>query len=139
MFSEINKYKNSGHFFFKKGDKLSVVSKDVPNLPGIYYILKLAKGKIELVYIGKSGTMHKDGNFGDQMLKKRINNKQEKQIKRQDYFDRKMQEEKIDALDIYWFVTFDDKYQDLPGYVEGLLLQRYFEVHGTLPPWNKEF
>ena len=46
-----------------------------------------------------------------------------------------MQEEKkIDALDIYWFVTFDDKNKILPGYVEGLLLKRYFEVHGTLPP-----
>lgn len=138
MFSEINKYKKNGHFFFKKGDKLSVASKDVPNMPGIYYIIQLANGRIELVYIGKSGTMHQDGNFGNQKLKKRINNKHEG-IKRQDYFDQKLQQEQIDALDIYWFVTFDEKHQDLPGYVEGLLLQRYFEVHGTLPPWNKEF
>lgn len=138
MFAETNKYKNNGHFFFKKGDKLSVVSKDVPNLPGIYYIIKLAKGRIELVYIGKSGTMHQDGNFGDQMLKVRINNKYDG-VKRQQYFDQKFQEEQIEALDIYWFVTFDEKHKDLPGYVEGLLLQRYFEVHDTLPPWNKEF
>ena len=84
--------------------------------------------------------MHKDGNFGDQDVKRnRINNKQEKQIKRQDYFDRKCKKKKIDALDIYWFVTFDDKISRLPGYVEGLLLQRYFEVHGTLHLRNKEF
>lgn len=139
MFSETKKYKHNGHFFFKKGDTLSLVSKDVPNLPGVYYIIKLAKGKVELVYIGKSGTMHQDGTFGSQMLKKRINNKQEKKIKRQDYFDQKVQEEQIDALDIYWYVTYDEKHQDLPSYVEGLLLQRYFEVHGTLPLWNKEF
>lgn len=138
MFSETNKYKNNGHFFFKKGDKLSVVSKDVPNLLGIYYIIKLAKEKVELVYIGKSGTMHQDGTFGSQMLKKRINNKYEG-IKRQQYFDQKIEEEQVDALDIYWFVTYDEKHQDLPGYVEAFLLQRYFEVHGTLPPWNKEF
>ena len=138
MFPETNKYKNNGHFFFKKGDKLSVVSKDVPNLPGIYYIIKLAKGRVELVYIGKSGTKHQDGNFGDQMLKKRINNKHEG-IKRQDYFDQKLQQEQIEALDIYWFVTFDEKHKDLPSYVEGLLLQRHFEVHGRLPLWNKEF
>lgn len=138
MFSETKKYKNNGHFFFKKGDALSESSKDVPNLPGIYYIIKLAKGRVELVYIGKSGTMYQYGTFGSQMLKGRINNKHEG-IKRQQYFDQKLQEEQIDALDIYWFVTYDEKHQDLPGYVEGLLLQRYFEVHGSLPPWNKEF
>lgn len=138
MFDETIKYKNNGHFFFKKGDKLSEVSKDVLKLPGVYYIIKLSKGRIELVYIGKSGTMHRDGNFGDQMLNNRIKNKQEG-IKRQEYFEQKLQSEQIDALDIYWFVTFDDKHKDLPGYVEGLLLQRYFEVNGKLPPWNKEF
>jgi hypothetical protein len=138
MFSETNKYKNNGHFFFKKGDKLSIASKGIPDLPGVYYIIKLANGRIELVYIGKSGTMHQNGKFGDQMLKKRINNKHEG-IKRQQYFDQKLHEEKIDALDIYWFVTFDDENKDLPGYVEGLLLQRYFELFGTLPHWNKEF
>ena len=90
------------------------------------------------MYIGKSGTKHQDGNFGDQMLKKRINNKHEG-IKRQDYFDQKLQQEQIEALDIYWFVTFDEKHKDLPSYVEGLLLQRHFEVHGRLPLWNKEF
>jgi hypothetical protein len=82
--------------------------------------------------------MCQDGNFGDQMLKKRINNKHEG-INRQQYFDQKLQKEQIDALDIYWFVTYDSHYRDLPGYVEGLIIQRYFEVHDTLPPWNKEF
>ncbi|MDZ4070817.1 MAG: hypothetical protein U1C70_03235 [Sediminibacterium sp.] len=138
MFDEIKKYENSGHFFFKKGDILSIASKEIPNLPGVYYIIKIAKERIELVYIGKSGTMRQDGNFGDQMLKRRINNKYDG-VKRQQYFDQKLQEEKIEALDIYWFVTYDEKHMDLPGYVEGLLLQRFFEVHGTLPPWNKEF
>lgn len=138
MFSETNKYKNNGHFFFKKGDKLSVVSKDVPNLPGIYYIIKLAKGKIELVYIGKSGTMQQHGEFRDQLLKARINNKQEG-VRRQEFFDMKMKEEIIEALDIYWFVTCDEKHVDLPGYVEGLLMQRYFEEHGKLPRWNRDF
>jgi hypothetical protein len=138
MFSETKKYKNKGHFFFQKGDTLTNVSKDVPDLPGVYYILKLAKGKIDLVYIGKSGILRQDGTFGDQLLKKRINNSHDG-MSRQNFFDRKMQEEYIDGLDIYWFVTFGEKNQDLPGYVEGLLMQRHFEAHGTLPSWNKGF
>jgi hypothetical protein len=138
MFDETKKYKNNGHFFFQKGDRLSNVSKDVPELPGVYYILRLSKNKVDLVYIGKSGTITQLGKFKDQLLKGRINNKQEG-ISRQEYFDKKMIEENIDALDIYWFVTMDEKNNDLPGYAEGLLMQGYFDVHGKLPPWNNEF
>lgn len=138
MFDEIKKYKNNGHFFFQKGNKLSEVSKDVPELPGVYYILRLTKGKVELVYIGKSGTINQNGIFKSQLLKGRINNKSDG-MKRQEFFEQKMQEENIDGLDIYWFVTMYNANNDLPGYVEGLLMQRYFEIHECLPKWNKCF
>ncbi len=138
MFDELNKYKNNGHFFFQKGDLLSVQSKDVPDLPGVYYILRLAHGKIDLVYIGKSGTVLQNGQFKSQLLKGRINNKQEG-MKRQQYFEQKMEQENIDGLDIYWFVTYDKHNQDLPAFVEGLIIQRYLELYGCLPAWNKEF
>jgi len=138
MFDDLNKYKNNGHFFFKKGDLLSVVSKDVPEKPGVYYILRLARGKVDLVYIGKSGTIMQDGRFKDQLLRGRLNNKQNG-IKRQEYFTLKIDQDNIDALDIYWFVTIDENCKDLPGYVEGLLMQRFYELNGTLPEWNKDF
>jgi hypothetical protein len=138
MFDETKKYKNKGHFFFKKGDKLINVSKDVPELPGIYYIIRLSNGKVDLVYIGKSGTINQSGIFKDQLLKGRINNKSNG-MKRQQYFEQKMAEENIDGLDIYWFVTMDKTNNDLPGYVEGLLMQNYFDIYGKLPPWNKCF
>lgn len=138
MFSETNKYKNSGHFFFKNGDKLSEVSKDVPELPGVYYIIKLVKGRIELVYIGKSGTIKKNAEFKGQMLKKRINNTHEN-MSRQDYFTNKILTENIDALEVYWFVTHDEVNKDLPAYVEGLLIQRYYDINRKLPLWNKDF
>ena len=138
MFEEIEKYENNGHFFFSNGDILRDVSKDVPNLPGIYYILRLAKGRIDLVYIGKSGTINNDGTFKIQGLKNRLNNIQNK-MKRQEFFENKIKKEKIDALDIYWFVTFDKKNQDLPGFVEGLLFQKFFDIYQRLPEWNEEF
>lgn len=138
MFDELNQYKNNGHFFFQKGESLSIKSKDVPELPGVYYILRLTQGKVDLVYIGKSGTIVQNGQFKSQLLKGRINNKQEG-MKRQHYFEQKMEQENIEALDIYWFVTYDKHHQDLPGFVEGKIIQRYFDLHGYLPPWNKEF
>ena len=68
MFDEIKKYKNNGHFFLKKGDNLKQVSKGVPDLHGIYYIVRLSNGRIELVYIGKSGLIRQNGQFKDQGL-----------------------------------------------------------------------
>lgn len=138
MFSELNKYLNNDHFFFKIGDNLKEVSKAVPDLPGIYYILRLAKGKIDLVYIGKSGTIKQNGSFKQQGLNGRLNNKQNG-LKRQDYFEMKCEQERIDALDIYWYVTFDHKNKDLPGFVEGILMQRFFESFDQLPEWNNEY
>jgi hypothetical protein len=138
MFDEIKKYKNWGHFFFQKGDKLFEVSKDVLELPGVYYIIRLARGRVELVYIGKSGTILQNGNLKGQTLRGRINNKQDG-IRRQDFFEKKMIEKHIDGLDIYWYVTMDKNHNDLPGYVEGLLMQRHFEMYGKLPEWNREF
>jgi hypothetical protein len=138
MFDETKKYKNNGHFFFKKGDSLKQVSKSVPDLPGVYYIVRLSNGRIDIVYIDKSVTIQQKGEIKVQGLKSRLNNKQEG-IEKQDFFESRFLKENIDALDIYWFVTFDTKSQDLPGFVEGLLMQRFFEVYGRLPSWNKEF
>jgi hypothetical protein len=138
MFDETEKYVNQGHFFFKKGNNLKEVSQDVPNLPGVYYILRLARGRVDLVYIGKSGTINQKGTFKDQLLKGGINNKQD-DTPGQIFFNEKMTTENIDGLDIYWFVTVDEQNNDLPSYVEGLLMQRYYEIYGELPVWNKGF
>ncbi|MEX0649001.1 MAG: hypothetical protein WEA56_01475 [Balneolaceae bacterium] len=138
MFDQTNKYPNQGHFFFNPGDNLQNKSSEVPDLPGVHYIMRLAGGSIDLVYIGSSGTVNQKGTLSNQSLREELNNKQEG-IKRQQFFEKKIEAEKIDGLDIYWFVTFDENHQDLPGYVEGVLVQRYFEVYGTLPPWNKKF
>lgn len=131
MFDELKKYKKNDHFFFKKGDRLSVVSKDVPELPGVYYIIRLAEGHVELVYFGKSGIAMPGGDNKDELLKGSI-------IDKQHFLDVKLSEKNIDALDIYWFVTMDDKHNDLPAYVEGLVLQRIFDTRGKLPEWNKK-
>lgn len=138
MFDRLTIYKNNGHFFFTVGENLRKLSRDVPDLPGVYYIVRLAQGRIDLVYFGKSGTVSQNGEWRSQTLRNRINNKQDG-LRRQKFFDRKMIEENIDGLDIYWFLTMDGHNQHLPGYVEALLLQEHLERYGELPLWNKEF
>lgn len=138
MFEELDKYKNKGHFFFQQGSKLKEVSAGVSNLPDVYYIYCLHRGIIDLVYIGKSGMMLSNGKFKDQLLNKRLNNRQDG-MHRQKSFEQKLMEEGSDALDIYRHVTFDEKNQDIPSYVKGLLLQHYFEIYERLPEWNKDY
>ena len=132
MFDELKKYKKNGHFFFRKGDNLAFQSKTVPELAGVYYIIKLALGRVELVYMGKSEAITQASNNKVKLLKQSINGLQE-------FLDIKMSEANIDALDIYWFVTMDATHNDLPGYVEGLIMQRFFDIQERLPEWNSTF
>ena len=129
MFDELYKYKKNGHFFFKKGNKLVEVGKEVPELPGVYYIIRLANDRVELVYIGKSGIKNPSGKNKTALLKQSITLQQE-------FLDIKMSEATIDALDIYWFVTMDIDHIDLPDYVLGLIMQTQYDVYGRLPEWN---
>lgn len=51
----------------------------------------------------------------------------------------KLISENIEALDIYWYETFDKINRDIPNFVEGTLMQRFYEVYGSLPRWNVEY
>lgn len=136
MFDEINKYKNNDHFFFKPESKLVELTKNIPDKPGVFYIFRLSRGRVDLIFIGRTGLLSE--NPENQSLRKELGDS-ETGKKFQAFFDEKMKKEDVDALDIYWYVTMDKNHQDLPYYTEGLLLQRYFEVFGDIPPWNRDF
>ena len=57
---------------------------------------------------------------------------------RKNTWKQKLKDENIDALDIYWYETFDDENQEIPAFMEAFLLQRFFNLYGMLPLWNKE-
>ena len=137
LLDELSKYKNNGNFVLANGDKLSKLC-NAPEKPGIYCIFKVCNGEKDLVYIGASGTMKRNGKFKNQLLRGRINAKQEG-MPRQKYFTKQFHTNDIENFEIYWFVTYDAHSKHLPKYVEGVLLQKYFELKGCLPLWNKEF
>jgi len=62
MFDILNKYKNTGYFDFLQGDNLNQKI-NATESPVIYLIYILKNGNIDLVYIGKSGTLNQDGSF----------------------------------------------------------------------------
>ncbi|MEO6149240.1 MAG: hypothetical protein ABIN95_05830 [Mucilaginibacter sp.] len=143
MFDELVRYKNHGHFFLKQTDHLSNACNAPTNKSGIYLVYALQGGKINLIYIGRSGKMNNDGTIfvrkaGLGGLKDRIvNGHQFGKIPRKKSWLNQILLEKIEALDIYWYATHDENTNDCPIEIEKILLSKYFNLYGTLPKWNK--
>jgi hypothetical protein len=34
---------------------------------------------------------------------------------------------------------YNNKIKDIPAYTEAILIQKHFDIYGTLPRWNEEF
>ena len=141
MFEELEKYKTNGHFFLSETEELKSVCNASINGIGVYVVYALKGGKIELVYIGSSGKILQNGKkkiriggIADRI----INGKQFGEPRRKSWKS-KIIAENIEALDIYWYETFDKKNNDIPSTIEGILIQRFYDIYGVLPKWNKEF
>lgn len=130
-------FTQNGSFELRSGQqmRLRCVEEQVPELPGVYLIYGRRQSETELLYIGKAGTLRKDGTFKDQKLRGRLNNKQQG-MPRQEFFEQQMHAVGLDALAFTWFVTFDSRSRIIPAKAEADLLQVYFAETGQLPEWN---
>jgi hypothetical protein len=141
MFDELKKYKATDHFFFAPSDNLMKVCNAPTDKSGVYIIYALQRGRIELIYIGRSGEVSSEGKLIMRKaggIKDRLVNGKQFGEPRRNAWRIKMQEEQIEALDIYWYVTHDDTFLDCPRILENMLLQKHVDVFGQLPRWNKE-
>ena len=141
MFDELKKYKETDHFFFETKDNLSSVCNAPKEKGGIYIVNALCKGNIDLVYIGSSGKVLQNGLFKTRkggLFDRLVNGKQFGDPRKVSWKE-KMKSDNIDALDVYWYVTFNNGYKDILLVVEGLIIQKYFDINESLPPWNIEF
>ena len=143
MFDELSKYKHNDHFFFKETDNLRQVCNAPTDKSGIYIIYALKGGQTELIYIGRSGELKSDGTFfirkaGLGGLKDRLVNGKQFGEARRNSWKQKMVDEKIEALDIYWYATHNEKFIDCPRILENKLLQKHLDIYGRLPKWNNE-
>lgn len=144
MFDELKKYKQKDHFFFKPEDNLKEECNAPTDKSGLYIVFALKNGKIELIYIGRSGKIEKNGKMfirkaGLGGIKDRIvNGHQFGKIPRKKSWPNQMRKENIEALDVYWYVTHNEKNIDCPKNLENLLLQKHLDIYGKLPRWNNE-
>jgi len=140
MFDELEKYKSNGHFFFSEKDDLKTVCNAPNNGIGVYVVYALKGGKIELIYIGSSGKVMQNGNTKVRlggMCDRLINGNQFGDARKRTW-KAKLISENIEALDIYWYETFDKKNRDIPNFVEELYCKDFtkFMVRYLNGMWN---
>jgi hypothetical protein len=126
-----------GEFAFDRGSSLarSTAQAAVPNCAGVYVISTGHGSRHEILYVGKSGTVHSDGTLGKQGISQRLRKKQ-KGLPRQTYFEAVMDERGIDQLLFEWFETYCGHEGAPPFLAEAELLAAHLADHGHLPPLN---
>jgi hypothetical protein len=144
MFDELEKYDEHDHFFLKPESDLRNVCNAPTNKSGVYIVYALKKGKIELVYIGRSGKLNADGSMKHRLtglggIKDRIvNGHHLGKIPARKSWINEMKKEGIEFLDVYWYITHTDEYSDCPSVLKKQLLQIHYAIYERLPKWNKE-
>ena len=116
MFSELEKYKTD-HFFLDPDSDIVKECNAPAGKGGVYIVYALARGKIEMVFIGASNDLAKD-------------------LKDEPSWMQNLTLEQPHSIDIYWYVTEDKKNHDKPEDVERTILQIHINLYGELPRWN---
>ena len=126
MFQEPKNYTDNDHFFFEADKDLEKVCNAPKDKNGVFKVLELRNGKINLVYIGYSNS---DGLFNE-IVKGVHYDKNPRKIG----WTYQMLKDKTDTLDIYWYVT-DSKDEQKKVQVD--MLKDFVDQTGKLPKWNK--
>ncbi|MGB6727930.1 MAG: hypothetical protein WBE74_18715 [Terracidiphilus sp.] len=129
--------KPKGSFQLLPGESInSVVAREnVPNARGVYLVFDLCDLK-RAIYIGKAGTVNRDGSWRGQGIRGRLKNVQKK-MRRVDFFLELMGKTCKKGLAFHWFIAHEGKEGRLPSLVEMELLQAYFDEFGCLPTLNE--
>jgi len=126
MFQEPKNYIDSDHFFFEADKDLEKVCNAPKDKDGVFKVLELLNGKINLVYIGFSNS----GGLFNEIVNGIHYDKNSRKIG----WAYQMLKDKTDALDIYWYVT-NDKAEQKKLQVD--MLKNFVDQTGKLPNWNK--
>lgn len=125
MFQEPINFTDNDHFFFQADNDLEKVCNAPKDKDGVFKVLELRNGRINLIYIGYSNS---DGLFNEI-----VNGMHYDKNSRKLGWTYQLLKDKTDALDIYWYVTTgkDEQKKEQAG-----MLKDFFEQTGKLPKWN---
>ena len=96
----------------------------------------------EILYIGMAGKLHQNGDFANHTVQKRLlatrgkDSTTKKEIQTNEYVRLIMSKIKCSSIDIHIFHTRPNQ---LPGYVEAVLINTFFQSTKNLPLLNAAF
>ncbi len=138
--NNLKKYKH-GSFEFTINDFLGKACNAPKDESGVYLVYSSNKDENNLLCIGASGKMKKDGIIKHRKggLHDRISKGKQFDEPRNVSWPKKMKIQNIDKLIIFWFITYNNEVKDIPTCVEAFLIQEYYRKFRKLPDWNEEY
>lgn len=142
MYKELSKFKNSGSFQFSSSNDLEVVCNAPMNASGVFLVYAMQEENRELIMVGSTGTVQNDGTLKAKnggLYDKIVNGQQFAKTARKYSWKTQLQIEKIEAVEVFWYETSNEKTKVIPTFVEGQILQLFLKENGKLPRWNVAF
>ena len=141
MYTELKDFTNNNNFTFTQQDSLETVC-NAPEGSGVFLVYSVDGDSKELIMVGSTGTVQNDGTLkikNGGLYDKIVNGHQFAKTGRKYSWPAQMQKENIEALEVVWYETFNDKNKGIPTSVEGQVLQNFLNENGRLPKWNVAF
>ncbi len=142
MYKEISKFKNSGSFQFSTNDDLEVVCNAPNEASGVFLVYTIQEENRELIMVASTGTVQNDGTLKAKnggLYDKIVNGHQFAKTARKYSWKTQLPLEKIEAVEVFWYETYNNKTKVIPTFVEGQILQLFLKENGKLPRWNVAF
>jgi hypothetical protein len=142
MYKELSKFKNSGSFKFSSSDDLEVVCNAPNDASGVFLVYAMQDENSRLIMVGSTGTVQNDGTLKAKnggLYDKIVNGHQFAKTARKYSWKTQLQLEKIEAVEVFWYETYNNKTKVIPTFVEGQVLQLFLKENGKLPKWNVAF
>ncbi len=142
MYKELKKFKTTNSFSFTVNDNLETVCNTSETANGVFLVYAVDGENKNLIMVGSTGTIQNDGTLKSKnggMYDKIVNGNQFAKTGRKYSWPAQMKIENIERLEVFWYDTFNEKNKVIPTFVEGQILQLYFEENGRLPKWNVAF
>jgi hypothetical protein len=142
MYKEVSKFKNSGSFQFSSNDDLELVCNAPNEASGVFLVYAIQEENKTLIMVGSTGTVQNDGTLKAKnggLFDKIVNGHQFAKTARKYSWKTQLQLEKIEAVKVFSYDTYNDNSKVIPTFVEGQILQLFLKEKGKLPRWNVAF
>lgn len=141
MYQELESFKNTNSFQYTTADQLDLVCNAPAHAAGLFLVFDVKEDTKELIMVGSTGTIQNNGTLKAKsgLFDKIVNGSQFTKSARKFSWPTQMKKEGITTLEVIWFETFTDEKKIIPTYLEGQVLQHFFDENGVLPRWNVAF